>query len=67
MTPELLAKAKSLGFSDRQIAHLSGQTEDEIRAWCDANFTPVFPVPVPIEFDAWFASLRPSKLRRSSC
>jgi carbamoyl-phosphate synthase large subunit len=32
MTPELLAKAKSLGFSDRQIAHLTGKTEDEIRA-----------------------------------
>src|SRR5438093_11325741 len=29
---ELLAKAKSLGFSDRQIANLSGKTEDEIRA-----------------------------------
>src|SRR5437660_1182724 len=32
MNPELLAKAKSLGFSDRQIAHLTGRTEDEIRA-----------------------------------
>ncbi|HTD67346.1 MAG TPA: carbamoyl-phosphate synthase large subunit [Candidatus Limnocylindria bacterium] len=32
MTPELLAQAKSLGFSDRQIANLVGQTEDEIRA-----------------------------------
>src|SRR5687767_277080 len=31
MSPELLAKAKSLGFSDRQIAHLTGQTEDAIR------------------------------------
>ena len=29
---ELLAKAKGLGFSDRQIAHLTGRTEDEIRA-----------------------------------
>jgi carbamoyl-phosphate synthase large subunit len=29
---ELLAKAKSLGFSDRQIAHLTGTTEDAIRA-----------------------------------
>jgi carbamoyl-phosphate synthase large subunit len=29
---ELLAKAKSLGFSDRQIAHLTGQTEDDVRA-----------------------------------
>jgi carbamoyl-phosphate synthase large subunit len=28
---EQLAKAKSLGFSDRQIAHLTGKTEDEIR------------------------------------
>src|SRR5262247_1090277 len=32
MNPELLAKAKSLGFSDRQIAHLTGKTEDEVRA-----------------------------------
>src|SRR5580658_8767194 len=32
MTPDLLAKAKSLGFSDRQIAHLTGKTEDDIRA-----------------------------------
>jgi len=32
MSPELLAKAKSLGFSDRQIAHLTGKTEDDIRA-----------------------------------
>src|SRR5215211_6261714 len=32
MNRELLAKAKSLGFSDRQIAHLTGTTEDAIRA-----------------------------------
>src|ERR1700716_2349316 len=32
MSPELLAKAKSLGFSDRQIAHLTGQTEEAVRA-----------------------------------
>ncbi|HXP63109.1 MAG TPA: carbamoyl-phosphate synthase large subunit [Dongiaceae bacterium] len=32
MNAEQLAKAKSLGFSDRQIAHLTGQTEDQIRA-----------------------------------
>ena len=32
MTHEQLAKAKSLGFSDRQIAHLTGQTEDAVRA-----------------------------------
>jgi carbamoyl-phosphate synthase large subunit len=32
LTPEQLAKAKSLGFSDRQIAHLTGSTEDAIRA-----------------------------------
>ncbi len=32
MNVELLAKAKSLGFSDRQIAHLTGSTEDAIRA-----------------------------------
>jgi carbamoyl-phosphate synthase large subunit len=29
---EILPKAKSLGFSDRQIASLVGKTEDEIRA-----------------------------------
>ena len=32
MSPEVLAKAKSFGFSDRQIAHLTGQTEEAIRA-----------------------------------
>ena len=31
MTPETLLKAKSLGFSDRQIAHLTGTTEDAVR------------------------------------
>src|SRR5881409_2826447 len=29
---ELLTKAKSLGFSDRQIAHLTGRTEEQVRA-----------------------------------
>ncbi|HEX4342974.1 MAG TPA: carbamoyl-phosphate synthase large subunit [Verrucomicrobiae bacterium] len=32
MNAEQLTKAKSLGFSDRQIAHLTGTTEDAIRA-----------------------------------
>src|SRR5437588_5828024 len=32
MNPEQLARAKSLGFSDRQIAHLTGKSEDEVRA-----------------------------------
>lgn len=32
MNAELLAQAKALGFSDRQIAHLTGRTEDEVRA-----------------------------------
>src|SRR5467141_4000774 len=32
MNTDLLTKAKSLGFSDRQIAHLTGTTEDAIRA-----------------------------------
>ncbi|MFO1477628.1 MAG: carbamoyl-phosphate synthase large subunit [Verrucomicrobiota bacterium] len=32
MNAEQLAKAKSLGFSDRQIAHLTGRTEDDVRA-----------------------------------
>ncbi len=32
MNRELLAKAKSLGFSDRQIACLTGKSEDEVRA-----------------------------------
>jgi carbamoyl-phosphate synthase large subunit len=32
MNAEQLAKAKSLGFSDRQIANLTGQTEDAVRA-----------------------------------
>jgi carbamoyl-phosphate synthase large subunit len=32
LSAEQLAKAKSLGFSDRQIANLTGKSEDEIRA-----------------------------------
>jgi carbamoyl-phosphate synthase large subunit len=32
LNAETLAKAKSLGFSDRQIAHLTGTTEDAVRA-----------------------------------
>jgi len=32
LNPELLTRAKGLGFSDRQIAHLTGTTEDDIRA-----------------------------------
>jgi carbamoyl-phosphate synthase large subunit len=32
MNAELLGKAKALGFSDRQIAYLTGRTEDEVRA-----------------------------------
>src|SRR5271169_3319993 len=32
LNSDLLAKAKSLGFSDRQIANLTGRTEDEVRA-----------------------------------
>jgi carbamoyl-phosphate synthase large subunit len=32
MNAEQLAKAKSLGFSDKQIAHLAGKSEGEIRS-----------------------------------
>lgn len=32
MDAELLTRAKSCGFSDRQIAHLTGTTEDAVRA-----------------------------------
>jgi carbamoyl-phosphate synthase large subunit len=32
MNAELLVQAKTLGFSDRQIAHLTGRTEDAVRA-----------------------------------
>ena len=32
MELELLTKAKAYGFSDRQIAHLTGRTEDDVRA-----------------------------------
>ena len=32
MTPAQLEKAKSYGFSDRQIANLTGRTEDDVRA-----------------------------------
>jgi carbamoyl-phosphate synthase large subunit len=37
MNADILAKAKSLGFSDRQIANLIGKTEDEVRAWRKKN------------------------------
>jgi len=33
MNEELLARAKSLGFSDRQIANLTGRKEEEVRAF----------------------------------
>jgi carbamoyl-phosphate synthase large subunit len=43
MNLELLARAKALGFSDRQIAHLTGQTEDAVRAWRLAHgLTPAY-------------------------
>src|SRR5437016_1355272 len=32
VNPELLAKAKSFGFSDAQLAHLTGRLEDQVRA-----------------------------------
>jgi carbamoyl-phosphate synthase large subunit len=32
MNAEQLARAKSLGFSDRQIAHLTGRSEEDVRA-----------------------------------
>ncbi len=32
LNAEKLAQAKSPGFSDRQIAHLTGTTEDAVRA-----------------------------------
>lgn len=32
MNVDLLTRAKSLGFSDRQIANLTGRTEDQVRA-----------------------------------
>ena len=31
LNAEKLAQAKSLGFSNRQIAHLTGTTEDAVR------------------------------------
>jgi len=33
MNAELIIRAKALGFSDRQIAHLTGQTEEAVRNW----------------------------------
>jgi carbamoyl-phosphate synthase large subunit len=43
MNAEKMAKAKSLGFSDRQIANLTGRTEDEIRAFRkQAGITPSY-------------------------
>ncbi|NBQ25879.1 MAG: carbamoyl-phosphate synthase large subunit, partial [Verrucomicrobia bacterium] len=37
MNSELIAKAKSYGFSDKQIAHLTGRNENDIRAWRQEN------------------------------
>jgi len=40
---ELLNEAKSLGFSDRQLAHLTGRTEDEVRQLREkAGIRPVY-------------------------
>ena len=62
MNRELLAKAKSLGFSDRQIAHLTGKSEDDVRALrkeldllpsyrlvdtCAAEFEALHPIIIP--------------------
>jgi len=59
MNPDLLAKAKSLGFSDRQIANLTGRGEAEVRTLrkqlglvpsyrlvdtCAAEFEPTHPI-----------------------
>jgi carbamoyl-phosphate synthase large subunit len=43
ITPEELFRAKSMGFSDRQLAHLWGKTEEEVRnrRW-DLGIRPVF-------------------------
>src|SRR6201998_3726315 len=56
LNAEKLAQAKSLGFSDRQIAHLVGQTEDEIRAWRKKiNLVPSYRLvdPCAAEFEAY--------------
>ncbi|MBT5926462.1 MAG: carbamoyl-phosphate synthase large subunit [Verrucomicrobia bacterium] len=37
MNSELIAKAKSLGFSDKQIANLAGKTEQEVREFRQQN------------------------------
>lgn len=37
MDIELIAQAKSFGFSDRQIAHLTGKSEEEIRHFRQEN------------------------------
>ncbi|MCM3472377.1 carbamoyl-phosphate synthase large subunit [Brevibacillus borstelensis] len=43
LTEEKLYTAKRLGFTDRKIAELAGQTEDEVRALRKQHgFTPVF-------------------------
>ena len=43
LTPELLASAKSLGFSDLQIANLRGITEAQVRQErCTNNIRPVY-------------------------
>ena len=70
MNAEQLTQAKSLGFSDRQIAHLTGQTEDQVRALRkELGLVPSFRLvdTCAAEFEAYtpyyYSHLRPGRRR----
>jgi hypothetical protein len=41
-------------------AEFGGEDRADIRRWCTDAFTPIFATPRSIEFDAWFAVVRPA-------
>ena len=42
-----------------------GEAASHIRNWCAAKFAPTFTRALPVEFDAWFAVMRPRSVARS--
>ncbi len=37
----------------------NGDEASEIRTWCATTFAPAFTSALPVEFDTWFAVVRP--------
>ncbi len=44
-------------------AVLRGENASAIRTWCATTFAPTFATPLPVEFDTWYAVMRP----RAAC